>query len=37
MVKNETYAIQASTQPDQVEDTSAATHNGYENVIKNDV
>ena len=36
MVKNETYGIQASSQH-QVEDTSATTHNEYENVIKNDV
>ena len=36
MVKNKTYGIQASTQPHQVEDTSATTHNEYENVIKND-
>ena len=33
MVKNETYGIQASSQPHQVEDTSA-THNESENVIK---
>ena len=36
MVKNETYGIQASVQPHQVEDTST-THNEYENVIKNEV